>query len=195
MPFDLAVTDKLLSTTRAVRRRLDLTRAVERGVILDCVRLSQQAPTGSNQQGWRWMVVAEPGKKAALAGLDGGRVLRLDLPGRVELSARAPLSWSRQRADDAASFVCRAGRGVARHPGRRHAVRAPSRRVHEGPRFPVGPAPAARAHHLLEHLEGRRRIATRRQELPPREGPRRGKDRRGSLRPLPRSIVAATRAQ
>ena len=48
--FDLKETDRLLSTTRAVRKRLDLNRPVERNVILDCIRLSQQAPTGSNGQ-------------------------------------------------------------------------------------------------------------------------------------------------
>ena len=68
-PFDLSVTDELLSTTRAVRRRLDLERPVERDVILDCIRLSQQAPTGGNQQGWSWVVVTDPGKRKALADL------------------------------------------------------------------------------------------------------------------------------
>ena len=68
-PFDLSVTDKLLSTTRAVRRRLDLERPVERDVILDCVRLSQQAPTGGNAQGWSWVVVMDPAKRKALAEL------------------------------------------------------------------------------------------------------------------------------
>ena len=65
-PFDLSETDKLLSTTRAVRRRLDLERPVERGVILDCIRLSQQAPTASNTQQWRWMVVADAAKRRGL---------------------------------------------------------------------------------------------------------------------------------
>lgn len=68
-PFDLAETDRLLSTTRAVRKRLDLDRPVEREVLLDCIRLSQQAPTGSNSQTWRWVVVTDAGKKAALADL------------------------------------------------------------------------------------------------------------------------------
>jgi nitroreductase len=68
-PFDLATVDGLLSTTRAVRRRLDLERPVERGVLLDCLRLSQQAPTGSNAQGWRWVVVSDAEKRAALASL------------------------------------------------------------------------------------------------------------------------------
>ena len=55
--FDLATTDALLSTTRAVRKRLDMDRSVQRSVITDCIGLSQQAPTGSNKQGWRWVVV------------------------------------------------------------------------------------------------------------------------------------------
>ena len=67
--FDLAETDRLLSTTRAVRRRLDLDRPVEPEVILDCLRLAVQAPTGSNAQGWRWVIVTDPGKRAELARL------------------------------------------------------------------------------------------------------------------------------
>lgn len=69
MPFDLAETDRLLSTTRAVRKRLDLERPVERQVVLDCIALSQQAPTGSNTQGWRWLVVTDAEKRSALADL------------------------------------------------------------------------------------------------------------------------------
>ena len=68
-PFDLEQTDRLLSTTRAVRRRLDLTRPVERQVILDCLRLSQQAPTASNTQKWRWMVVMDEGKRKELGAI------------------------------------------------------------------------------------------------------------------------------
>jgi nitroreductase len=66
-PFDLVETDRLLSTTRSVRKRLDLERPVERDVILDCIRLAQQAPTGSNSQGWRWMVVTDAAKREAIA--------------------------------------------------------------------------------------------------------------------------------
>lgn len=66
-PFDLAETDRLLSTTRAVRKRLDLDRPVERAVILDCLRLAVQAPTMSNTQEWRWMVVDDPAKRALVA--------------------------------------------------------------------------------------------------------------------------------
>jgi len=67
--FDTAITDELLSTTRAVRRRLDFERAVEPKVILDCIALAQQAPTASNSQTWRWMVVTDAATKAGLADL------------------------------------------------------------------------------------------------------------------------------
>ena len=67
--YDTDVTDHLLSTTRSVRRRLDLDRAVKPEVILDCIKLAQQAPTGSNAQGWRFVVVTDPQKRARLAEL------------------------------------------------------------------------------------------------------------------------------
>jgi len=67
--FDLAQTDQLLTTTRSVRRRLDLERPVEREVVLDCIRLAVQAPTGGNAQSWRWLVVDDPDTKAALGDL------------------------------------------------------------------------------------------------------------------------------
>ncbi len=65
----LQASDWLLSTTRAVRKRLDLDRPVEPEVILECLRLAVQAPTGSNSQGWRWVVVTDPAKRAKLAEL------------------------------------------------------------------------------------------------------------------------------
>ncbi len=67
MEFDLPMTDKLLSTTRAVRKRLDLEKPVPRAIIEECIGLSQQAPTGTNSQGWRWIVVEDADKRAALA--------------------------------------------------------------------------------------------------------------------------------
>ena len=67
--FDLSTVDRLLSTTRAVRKRLDLEREVPEDVILDCIRLSQQAPTGSNMQNWRWLVVRDRDRRAARADL------------------------------------------------------------------------------------------------------------------------------
>jgi nitroreductase len=67
LPFDIATTDRLLTTTRAVRKRLDLERPVEPEVILECLNVAVQAPTGSNGQGWRWVLVTDPAKRAELA--------------------------------------------------------------------------------------------------------------------------------
>ncbi|MGE0488015.1 MAG: nitroreductase family protein [Vulcanimicrobiota bacterium] len=61
--------DHLLKTTRAVRKRLDLEREVPDQVLYDCLQLAIQAPTGSNQQGWRFLVVREPERRQALADL------------------------------------------------------------------------------------------------------------------------------
>jgi nitroreductase len=58
--------DELLSTTRAVRRRLDLDRPVPLEVVRECVEVATQAPTGSNQQGWHFVVVTDEAKRAAL---------------------------------------------------------------------------------------------------------------------------------
>ena len=71
-PMDVTVTDHLLATTRAVRKRLDLERPVEREVLLECLRLAVQAPTGSNSQGWRWIVVTDQEKRTKLKELYGG---------------------------------------------------------------------------------------------------------------------------
>jgi nitroreductase len=59
--------DHLLTTTKAVRRRLDLTRPVERAVVRECIELACYAPNASNAQEWRWVVVDEPDLRAAVA--------------------------------------------------------------------------------------------------------------------------------
>lgn len=68
-PFDLSQTDKLLTTTRAVRKRLDLTRPVPHSVLLECIEIAAQAPTGGNVQQWRWILVDDPATKRAIADL------------------------------------------------------------------------------------------------------------------------------
>ena len=65
--MDISSVDELLATTRAVRKRLDLMRSVDRDVILECVRLAMQAPTASNAQDWRWVVITGADKRAAIA--------------------------------------------------------------------------------------------------------------------------------
>lgn len=75
--------DELLSTTRCVRRRLDLERPVEREVLEECLRLAQQAPTAGYAEDWHFVVVTDPEQRAALAELwraGGRRYLGTDDP-------------------------------------------------------------------------------------------------------------------
>lgn len=59
--------DELLSTTRSVRKRLDLARPVEPELIRACIEVAAQAPTGGNNQGWHFVVVTDAAKRAKLA--------------------------------------------------------------------------------------------------------------------------------
>ena len=69
MPLLDLTPDELLSTTRAVRRRLDLTRPVEPDVLEECVRLAVQAPTSTNTQNWHFVVVTDAATREALSEL------------------------------------------------------------------------------------------------------------------------------
>ena len=59
--------DEVLTTTRSVRKRLDFDTPVERSVVEECLQIALQAPTGSNTQGWHWIVVEDPDKRKAIA--------------------------------------------------------------------------------------------------------------------------------
>lgn len=51
--------DELLTTTRSVRKRLNLTRPVPLDLVRECLEIALQAPSGSNRQGWQWMVITD----------------------------------------------------------------------------------------------------------------------------------------
>jgi nitroreductase len=59
----------VLTTTRSVRKRLDFDRPVDDQLLEECLEYAVQAPTGSNRQGWRFLVVTDPEKKAGLGEL------------------------------------------------------------------------------------------------------------------------------
>ena len=59
--------DQALTTTRAVRKRLDLTRPVPRTVIEECLRLAFQAPNGSNRQLYQWVIVDDADIRRSMA--------------------------------------------------------------------------------------------------------------------------------
>lgn len=59
--------DEVLTTTRAVRKRLDVTRPVSRELLEECLEVALQAPNGSNRNTWRWIIVDDPDMVAKLA--------------------------------------------------------------------------------------------------------------------------------
>jgi nitroreductase len=65
--IDLAAADHLLTTTKQVRQRLDLTRPVPREVLLDCIDIASHAPMGGNLERNRWLVIDDPDLKAEIA--------------------------------------------------------------------------------------------------------------------------------
>jgi nitroreductase len=61
--------DEVLTTTRAVRKRLDFDRPVDMSVIMECLEIATQGPSGSNSQGWHFVIVRDAEKRAAIARL------------------------------------------------------------------------------------------------------------------------------
>jgi nitroreductase len=59
--------DQVLTTTRTVRKRLDLTRPVPLSLIRECLEIALQAPSGSNRQHWEWIVITDPDQRAAVS--------------------------------------------------------------------------------------------------------------------------------
>jgi nitroreductase len=79
MPFNIAEADRLLTTTRTVRKGLDLERKVDTATLLELIDIAEQAPSGSNQASRRWLIVQDPAVKKELAELYravGGDLLR-----------------------------------------------------------------------------------------------------------------------
>jgi len=83
--------DELLTTTRTVRKRLDLERAVPMELIRECIEVALQAPSGSNRQTWHWLVITDADKRAAI-----GEYYRRSVAAYLESSGAA----GRLYADD-----------------------------------------------------------------------------------------------
>ncbi|MFI5713083.1 nitroreductase family protein [Kribbella sp. NPDC051620] len=83
--------DELLTTTRTVRKRLDLERAVPMELIRECIEIALQAPSGSNRQTWHWLVITDAEKRAAI-----GEYYRRS----VESYLESPGAAGRLHADD-----------------------------------------------------------------------------------------------
>jgi nitroreductase len=87
--MDLKAADELLTTTRSVRKRLDLDRPVPPELIAECIEIALQAPTGSNAQGWHFMVVTDAGKRAEIA-----RCYKETLAGYLKMQEAAGPRWT-----------------------------------------------------------------------------------------------------
>lgn len=98
--FDLAETDRLLTTTKQVRKRLDLTRPVPYAELLECIEIAGHAPMGGNLERNRWIVVDDPELKARIAE-------RFAEVGRPYLAVNSELRGDdrSQKVIDSASFL------------------------------------------------------------------------------------------
>jgi nitroreductase len=67
--FDRATVDRLLTTTRSVRTRLELTRHVDLALVDECLTIALQAPNGSGHERWRFVVVSDPAVRAAIGAI------------------------------------------------------------------------------------------------------------------------------
>lgn len=88
---DLASVDGVLSTTRSVRLRLDLDRAVPNELLLDCIDIAEQGPGGGNQSSRRWLIVRDPDQKKRLS------ELYWESAGKWMVSARDKLAGTEHR--------------------------------------------------------------------------------------------------
>ena len=90
--------DELLTTTRSVRKRLDLTRPVPRELVRECLEIALQAPSGSNQQPWHWIVITDPGLRAQV-----GEYYRRST--ESYLAASEPADEAGMRIKDSAAYL------------------------------------------------------------------------------------------
>lgn len=88
--------DELLTTTRTVRKRLDLTRPVPLELVRECLEIALQAPSGSNRQGWEWIVITDPEQRRAV-GEFYARSTRAYLQARAEAGEQYPDDPARAR--------------------------------------------------------------------------------------------------
>ncbi len=103
--IDLANADELLTTTRSVRKRLDLTREVPQQLVLDCIEVALQAPTGSNRQGWSFIVVTDKELRAELARLyKEALLIYATMPG-PDYESADPRAQAAPRVADSAWFL------------------------------------------------------------------------------------------
>lgn len=96
--------DQLLTTTRAVRRRLDLDAPVDLEEIRQALAVAVQAPTGNSAEDWRFVVITDADKRATVGALYG-QAYRERLAGREPVSPQSPEAQSLQRVRDSSAYL------------------------------------------------------------------------------------------
>ncbi|MGW7452465.1 nitroreductase family protein [Streptomyces sp. NPDC054787] len=127
--------DELLTTTRSVRRRLDLTRPLDLAVVKECVEIALQAPNGGNTQRWHWLVVTDAALRAEI-----GSVYRRAFEARyppAEASAGATPAIPDAPVQDATARMMTSGRHLAAHLHEVPVLVIPCLQLREG-QFPEG---------------------------------------------------------
>lgn len=97
--------DEVLTSTRAVRKRLDFDTPVPIEVITDCLEQAVQAPTGSNRQGWEWVVVTDEAKRAGLAELYRKGWEQYRSMGAAAQNIDVPDAAQQERVVDSATYL------------------------------------------------------------------------------------------
>src|SRR5258706_11708378 len=95
----------ILTTTRAVRKRLDFDRPVSRELLLECIEVAVQAPTGSNSQGWQWVIVLEPELKRQIGELYRDSWYQYAAAGRAHYEVDDPRRRQLPRVASSAQYL------------------------------------------------------------------------------------------
>ena len=105
--MDLATVDHLLTTTRSVRKRLDFSRPVPDDVLLRCLEIALQAPSGSNAQGWSFVIVRDAARRRAVADCyrRAFAAYRTDPSRRADYAADDPRAAQMPRVVDSADYL------------------------------------------------------------------------------------------
>lgn len=108
-PAAVTTPDELLTTTRTVRRRLDLTRPVPLTLVRECLEIAIQAPSGGNRQHWHWIVLTDPDVRAAVGEVYARSVREYHASPKSPLSPDASpdpdRARTRQRLGDSVTYL------------------------------------------------------------------------------------------